>query len=130
MGSMDTTHHHGVSPYESKYGFARAIRVGDTVHVAGTAPVPEHGGDPIEGAGPQMRRCVAIASEALTALGSSLDQVVRTRMYLVDPQDADEVGLAHAEMFGGAAPAATMVVVAGLLDPAWKVEIEVEAIIR
>ena len=126
----DTTHHHGVSPYEPLYGFARAIRVGNTVHVAGTAPVPQPGDAPIEGAGRQMRRCVAIASEALTALGSSLDQVVRTRMYIVDPDDADEIGLAHAEAFGHAAPAATMVVVAGLLDPAWRVEIEVEAIIR
>ena len=127
---MDTRHHHGVSPYERAYGFSRGIRVGDVVHVAGTAPVPEPGSPPIDGAAAQMRRCVAIATEALEALGSSPAHVVRTRMYIVDPQDADAIGTVHAEAFGDAAPAATMVVVAGLLDPAWKVEIEVEAIIR
>ena len=78
----------------------------------------------------QMRRCVEIAREALEALGSSLDQVVRTRMFIVDPADADDIGRVHGEAFGSSAPAATMVVVGALLDPAWKVEIEVEAIVR
>ena len=71
-----------------------------------------------------------IAIEALEALGSSSSDVVRTRMYIVDPADADAIGTVHAEAFGEPAPAATMVVVAGLLDPTWKVEIEVEAIVR
>jgi enamine deaminase RidA (YjgF/YER057c/UK114 family) len=127
---MDTQHHHGVSPYESLYGFSRAVRVGDTIHVAGTAPVPEPGQPQVEGAHAQMLRCVDIAREALEALGGTLESVVRTRMFIVDASDADDIGRAHAETFGDASPAATMVVVAGLLDPAWRVEIEVEALVQ
>ena len=74
-----------------------------------------------------MRLCAMIAIGAIESLGGSVDQVVRTRMYITDPADADEIGLAHREMFGEAAPVATMVVVAQLLDPRWRVEIEVEA---
>lgn len=126
---MDRIHHHGVSPYEDRYGFSRAVRTGSTIRVAGTAPVPEPGTATPEGAHAQMLRCARIAEEAIVALGGSLDDVVRTRMFIVDPADADEVGRAHNEVFGPAEPAATMVVVAGLLDPTWKVEIEVEAVL-
>ena len=126
---MERRRHSGVSPYERRYGFSRAVRVGDTIHVAGTAPVPEPGEDPIEGAAEQMARCVRIAVEAVEALGGGVSDVVRTRMYITDPADADAVGRAHRDAFGDAAPAATMVVVAALLDPAWRVEIEVEAIV-
>ena len=121
---------HGVSPYEARYGFARAVRVGDVIHVAGTAPVPAPGHELETGAGPQMHRCAEIAREAIEGLGGHIDDVVRTRMFIVDPADADDIGAAHAEAFGDAEPAATMVVVAGLLDPLWLVEIEVEAIVR
>jgi enamine deaminase RidA (YjgF/YER057c/UK114 family) len=76
----------------------------------------------------QMLRCGEIVGRALEQLGSSADDVVRTRMFITDAADADEVGRAHGELFGVARPVATMVVVAGLLDPAWKVELEVEAI--
>jgi enamine deaminase RidA (YjgF/YER057c/UK114 family) len=117
------------SPYEPQYGFSRAVRRGDKVLVSGTAPIPP-GGEPVaEGAAAQMRRCVAIVAEALAALGAGLGDVVRTRMYVTDPAIADEVGRVHAEAFADAAPAATMVVVASLLDPAWLVEIEVEAVV-
>jgi enamine deaminase RidA (YjgF/YER057c/UK114 family) len=74
-----------------------------------------------------MLRCARIAVEAIEALGGSVGDVVRTRMFIVDLDDADDVGRAHGEVFGSADPAATMVVVAGLLDPAWRVELEVEA---
>lgn len=77
----------------------------------------------------QMRRCVDIALGALGALGGTAADVVRTRMYIVDPTDADDIGRVHGEAFGAATPASTMVVVAALLDPAWKVEIEVEAVV-
>jgi enamine deaminase RidA (YjgF/YER057c/UK114 family) len=120
---------HGVSPYETRYGFARAVRVGDVIHVAGTAPVAAQGRELETGAGAQMLRCTEIAREAIEGLGGHMDDVVRTRMFIVNPEDADEVGSAHAEAFGSAEPAATMVVVAGLLDPLWLVEIEVEAIV-
>ncbi len=122
-------YHHGVSPYEESYGFSRAVRSGDTVHVAGTAPVPEPGDELAAGAYAQMRRCGEIAREAIETLGGSMADVVRTRMYIVDPADADDVGRAHKEIFGASEPAATMIVVAALLDRGWLVEIEVEAVI-
>lgn len=127
--TMDRQHHHGISPYEETYGFSRAIRVGNAISVAGTAPVPEAGRPQVAGAYEQMHRCVEIATEAIEGLGGSIDEVVRTRMFIVDPDDADAVGRAHAEAFGAASPAATMVVVAGLLDPAWRIELEVDVVV-
>jgi len=120
---------HGVSPFEERYGFARGVRVGGVIHVAGTAPVPKPGTDLVPGAYAQMLRCGEIAREAIEHLGGSMSNVVRTRMYIVDPHDADQVGEAHRELFGSSEPASTMVVVAALLDPMWRVEIEVEAIV-
>lgn len=116
------------SPYEEAYGFSRAIRVGDRVLVSGTAPVPPPGEAVTETAANQMRRCGEIIKAALEEAGASLANVVRTRMFITDPADADAIGAVHAELFAEAAPAATMVVVAALLDPAWKVEVEAEAI--
>jgi enamine deaminase RidA (YjgF/YER057c/UK114 family) len=116
------------SPYEKLYGFTRGLRRGRRVEIAGTAPIPEPGNDVATTAYEQMLRCGEIATKALEQLGSSADEVVRTRMFITDAADADEIGRAHGELFGVARPVATMVVVAGLLDPAWKVEIEVEAI--
>ncbi len=121
---------HGVSPYEKAYGFARAVRIGNVIHVAGTAPVPDPGTEPETGARAQMLRCGEIAREAIEGLGGTMDDVVRTRMFIVDAADADTIGTAHAEVFGASEPAATMVVVAALLDPIWRVEIEVEAHVR
>jgi len=116
------------SPYEARYGFSRAVRVGDRVIVAGTAPIPAGGDQVAASAYEQMMRCGEIAIAALAEAGASADNVVRTAMYITDPTEADEIGRAHSELFGSAAPAATMVV-AQLLDPSWKVEIEVEAIV-
>lgn len=118
------------STYEPEYGFSRAIRVGDRVIVAGTAPIPHQGEGVADTAYRQMLRCGQIIVSVLQAAGASPADVVRTRMYLTDPGDADEVGRAHREIFGEASPAATMVGVAALIDPAWKVEVEVEAVIR
>jgi enamine deaminase RidA (YjgF/YER057c/UK114 family) len=126
---MSRSHHHGVSPYEASYGFSRAVRIDDTIHVAGTAPVPEPGKGLKVGAYWQMQRCGEIARDAIEALGGSMADVVRTRMFITDPNDADDIGRAHNEIFGAAEPAATMVVVAALLDPEWLVEIEVEAVV-
>lgn len=117
----------GISPYEARYGFSRAVRVGRTVHVAGTAPVWADGTvdpDPAR----QAERCWSIVSQALLDVGSSLDDVVRTRMYITDPEVADAVGEVHGRTFPRARPAATMVVVAALLDPRWLVEVEAEAL--
>lgn len=116
------------SPYERRYGFSRGLRRGNRVEIAGTAPIPAEGDSISPTAYGQMLRCGEIVTRALEQLGSSPAEVVRTRMYLIDPADADEVGRAHGELFGSARPVATMIVVAGLLDPAWKVELEVEAL--
>lgn len=96
--------------------------------MAGTAPIPAEGGQIGVTAYDQMMRCGEIAIAALAEAGASAGDVVRTAMYITDTADADEIGRAHSELFGAAAPAATMVV-AKLLDPCWKVEIEVEAIV-
>jgi len=117
------------SPYEAEYGFSRAVRIGDVVHVAGTAPIwPDGSCDP--DAEVQADRCFAIIAEALARLGTELGAVVRTRMYLTDPSDAAAVGRAHARAVGAVRPAATMVAVAALVDPRWRVEIEVDAVVR
>ena len=118
------------SPYEATIGFSRAVRVGERVLVSGTAPVPPSGESVAPGAGDQMRRCGEIIEAALAEAGAAMAQVVRTRMFITDPADADQIGAVHAELFGEAAPAATMVVVAALLNPAWKVEVEAEAVLE
>jgi enamine deaminase RidA (YjgF/YER057c/UK114 family) len=114
------------SPYEPTIGFSRAVRAGDRVLVSGTAPVFPDGTCPPDAAA-QARRCLEIIIAALAEAGAGVDDVVRTRMYLTDPADADAVGRVHGAVFGHVRPAATMVVVAALLDPRWKVEIEAEA---
>ena len=114
------------SPYEPRIGFSRAVAVGNRVLVSGTAPVwPDGSCDPDPAV--QARRCLEIIATALTEAGLSLAHVVRTRIYLVDAADADAVGRAHGEVFGDIRPAATMVVVAALLDERWRVEIEADA---
>ena len=120
---------HSGSPYEAAYGFCRALRTGDRILVAGTAPIPPPGEEVAPDAATQMRRCAEIALGAVAELGGRVDDVVRTRMFIVDASDADAIGKVHGEVFGSADPVATMVVVASLLDPAWRVEIEVEAVV-
>jgi enamine deaminase RidA (YjgF/YER057c/UK114 family) len=114
------------SPFERRIGFSRAVRTGRRVIVSGTAPIwPDGSCDSDPGA--QARRCLEIISGALHDLGAEMHHVVRTRMFIVDRADSEPVGAAHGEAFGDVGPAATMVLVAGLLDPRWKVEIEAEA---
>ena len=114
------------SPYEEPIGFSRAMRVGNLVVVAGTAPVwPDGSCDP--DAYVQAGRCLGIITSALGEAGTSLEQVIRTRMFITDAADQDAVGRAHGELFGSIRPASTMVVIKELLDPRWKVEIEADA---
>jgi enamine deaminase RidA (YjgF/YER057c/UK114 family) len=115
----------GGSPYEPIIGFSRAVRVANTVHLAGTGPV---GADTLDAEG-QTRRVFAIATEALEKAGASLKDVVRTRMYLTHVEDWEAVGRVHGEFFGTIRPAATMVVVAQLVNPTWRIEIEMDAVI-
>ena len=114
------------SPFEEPIGFSRAIRVGNLVAVAGTTPVwPDGSCDPDPYI--QTRRCLEIIEGALQEAGASVDQVVRTRMFLINVADQEAVGRAHGEVFGSIRPAATMIVIKGLLDPRWKIEIEADA---
>jgi enamine deaminase RidA (YjgF/YER057c/UK114 family) len=114
------------APFEERYGYSRAVRVGDRVLVAGTAPIwPDGSCDPDPAV--QMQRCCEIAVDALEELGAAAGDVVRTRMFVTDAAVRDAVGDVHRNFFGVARPAATMVVVASLLDPRWVVEIEVDA---
>jgi enamine deaminase RidA (YjgF/YER057c/UK114 family) len=116
------------SPYEPQIGFSRALRVRNRVLVSGTGPVwPDGEVDPDVAA--QARRCIEIIEQALNEAGATLADVVRTRVYLTDAADADAVAPVHGEAFAEAKPAATMVVVARLLDPRWRVEIEAEAVL-
>ena len=118
------------SPYEAQFGFARAVRVGNRILVAGTGPVEDDGSSTEGGAAAQAERCFTLALQAIEQLGGSVQDVVRTRMLLTDPADQDAVGAVHARFFRDVRPAATMAGVAWLCRPEWKVEIEVEAIIQ
>jgi enamine deaminase RidA (YjgF/YER057c/UK114 family) len=116
------------SPFEPVIGFSRAVRVGDRVIVSGTAPIwPDGQCDP--DAGVQARRCIEIIEQALNDAGAGLADVVRTRTYLTSAAAAEAVQRAHGDAFGTIRPASTMVIVSGLLDPRWKVEMEAEAIV-
>jgi enamine deaminase RidA (YjgF/YER057c/UK114 family) len=117
----------GHSPYEGVAGFSRAVVAGDRVHVAGTAPIPPDGSAPPESAYQQALLCLELIGEALRRAGSSLEDVVRTNLIVTDAAHWDDVSRAHGEVFRDVRPAATCVV-AGLLDPRWKVEIEAEAV--
>lgn len=115
----------GSSPYESIIGFSRAVRVGNTIHVSGTGPV---GADEASAAD-QTRHVLTIIQNILERAGAKLEDVVRTRMYLTHVEDWEAIGRVHGEFFGMIRPAATMVVVAALLNPAWRIEIEAEAMV-
>jgi enamine deaminase RidA (YjgF/YER057c/UK114 family) len=114
--------------FEERVGYSRAIRVGSHVWVSGTAPIMPGDADPPDDPYAQARVCLEIIGRALAEAGATLDDVVRTRIYVTDAGDIDEVGRAHAEAFATARPATTGIVTA-LLDARWRVEIEAEAVI-
>jgi enamine deaminase RidA (YjgF/YER057c/UK114 family) len=116
------------SKFESLFGFCRAVRVGDYIHISGTAPIldgkPAFPGD----AGAQARRCFEIIEAALKEFGADRRHVIRTRMFLTNiAADWQKVGTVHAEFFSEVRPAATMVGTSALIDPEWLVEIEADA---
>ena len=115
-------------PYEARYGYSRAVVVGDSCFVAGTTDAgpdgrSSHPGDPAA----QARAVFGIIGRALAEGGFSLDDVVRTRMFVTDRGNIDAVVSAHGEVFGSVRPAATVVVVAALIEPSLLVEIEADA---
>ena len=114
----------GTSPYEPIIGFSRAVRIGNIVHVSGTGPVGAEDLSPAD----QTRTVLAIIEKALTTAGATFADVVRTRIFLARAEDWEEVGRAHGEVFANIRPAATMIV-AALLNPKWRVEIEAEAVL-
>jgi enamine deaminase RidA (YjgF/YER057c/UK114 family) len=117
------------SPYEPIMGFSRAVRVGDHVHVAGTAPImPEGEPLPADAYG-QTRRCLEIVLAALAEAGARPEHVVRTRIFATSADFFEEVARAHGEVFAEVRPASTYVVVAGLVDPRWLVELDADAIV-
>jgi enamine deaminase RidA (YjgF/YER057c/UK114 family) len=115
-------------PWEERYGYCRVVVAGGRAVTAGCTStvggVVTHVGD----AYGQARQAFGIALDALAAVGVPAGSVVRTRMYVVDPDDCDAVGRAHGDLFRDVRPAATMVVVARLVDPDHLVEVEVEAV--
>ena len=117
------------SPFEAQFGFARAIKTGDRILVAGTGPIEDDGSTTPGDAAAQAERCCVLICRALKQLGAAPEHVIRTRMLLTDPADQEAVGAVHARFFGTAQPAATMAGVAWLCRPEWKVEIEAEAMI-
>lgn len=128
---MDTTRQCAASgsPYEATVGFSRAVRQGPHILVSGTAPIwPD--GHVSPDAGAQTRRCWEIALGALAELGGSPEHVVRTRHFVTDRDAVEAVAEVHGEVFGGIRPASTVVLVAGLVDERWKVEVELDAVVE
>jgi enamine deaminase RidA (YjgF/YER057c/UK114 family) len=121
---MDRQNIPGSSPYEPIIGFSRAVRIGKHVHVSGTGPVGADDASPAD----QTRAVLKLIESSLSKAGATLEDVYRTRMYIARAEDWEEIGRAHGEIFGDIRPAATMVV-AQLLSPTWRVEIEAEALI-
>ena len=116
---------------EPRVGYSRAVVAGRQVYVSGTAPIPADGSDPPEGPYEQARLCFEIIGGALAQAGASLEDVVRTRMYVVDiARDWQAVGRAHGEVFGEIRPACTFVEISRLIDPAWLVETEADACVE
>ena len=105
------------------------MRVGNNVYVAGTAPAMADNADPPADSYGQAQRCFEIIGAALAEAGSSFADVVRTRMYITPEADFDEIGRAHGEIFRDIRPVNTTVIIAGLVDPRWHLEIDVDAVV-
>lgn len=115
------------TPWEDAFGYSRAVVVGDQVYVSGCTSfvdgVTRHQGDPYQ----QTLAAFGVAQRALEEAGFTLEDVVRTRMYVVHGRDTGDVGRAHGELFADIRPAASMLAVAGLIEPDMLVEVEVDA---
>ena len=121
---MDRQNISGSSPYEPVIGFSRAVRIGKVVHVSGTGPVGAEDLSPAQ----QTRVVLKIIEAALLQAGAKFEHVYRTRMFIAHQEDWEAIGRAHGEVFAEIRPASTMVV-AAMLNPKWRVEIEAEAML-
>jgi enamine deaminase RidA (YjgF/YER057c/UK114 family) len=117
------------SGLEKRWGYSRAVVAGGHVFVSGTAPIMPDDADPPADPYGQARRCLEIIVSALGGAGATPADVVRSRIFVTDLEAVGEVMRAHGEVFGTVRPASTGIVVAGLFDPRWLVEIEVEALL-
>jgi enamine deaminase RidA (YjgF/YER057c/UK114 family) len=119
------------SPYEPILGISRAVRIGNIIALAGTAPLGPDGKTVAPGnAAEQMRRCIEIARQSLEQLGASLSDVIRTRTLLTRIEDWEAVGKVHGEVFKDIRPVNTVMQVTRFIDPDWLVEIEVDAVVQ
>ncbi len=116
------------SKWEPLIGYSRAVRIGATVSVSGTVGVAADGSVPPDAYG-QARRALEIIAEALRTAGAGMQDVVRTRMFLTDMKNFQEVGRAHAEVFATIRPATSAIGVSALVEPAFLVEIEADAVV-
>jgi enamine deaminase RidA (YjgF/YER057c/UK114 family) len=127
---MSKQHISSGSPYEPRLGISRAVRSGRIIAVAGTAPIGPDGKTVGKGdSAAQARRCIEIISNALEQAGTSLSDVIRTRILLTRIEDWERVGMVHGEFFGSNRPANTVMQVTRFIDPDWLVEIEADAVI-
>ena len=118
------------SPFEKPIGFSRAVRVGNTIAVSGTAPIAPGGGTAYPGnLYNQTRTCIEIIKDAIEKAGGRLVDVIRTRIMLTDISQWQEAARAHGECFGEIRPASTFVQVSGLIDADWLVEMEADCVV-
>ncbi|WP_026998610.1 RidA family protein [Eisenibacter elegans] len=118
------------APWESRVGYSRAVRIGQTIEVSGTVASDAEG--KLIGTGDAYAQAMYIFQKIGTALsqaGAGLEDVIRTRVYLTRLEDWDAVGAAHAEVFGDIRPASTMLVISALVNPDMLVEIEASAVL-
>jgi enamine deaminase RidA (YjgF/YER057c/UK114 family) len=119
------------SPLEPVIGFSRAVRIGNQIAVAGTAPIGTDGKTVgVNDAHQQATRCLGIIAQSLAEAGATMDDVIRTRIFLVNMADWEAVARAHGEIFSAIRPASTFMAVSGFINPEWLVEIEADAIIE
>jgi len=118
-----------LSPWAPAVGYSRAVRAGNHIHVSGTAAVMPDGEPPPPDAYAQAHRCLEIIVAALAELGARPEDVVRTRVYITSAEHWEGVGRAHGEVFGEIRPASAMLIITGLLDPRFLVEIEADAVV-
>jgi len=117
------------SPWEDIIGYCRAVKVGNTLEIAGTTAAKDEQGNPINGLYNQTKAILDKLAVVLKDAGSSVEDVVRTRMFLTDISQWEEAAKAHGEVFKNIKPVTTMVEVSKLIDPEILIEIEVSAII-